>query len=151
MNQEPIPSTCVVLPSGGKSHSGFWRLKIIVALSAAETGGKYTMFTAVTHQAEARRLIITRTRTNGFLCGGDARNSSRTMSGPKYRSALLSSPQEVWSMRSGTRVTSHLRRLGKTSPLCSTPHPLPLSRVGKTGTEVYRVVREPDECRRYIL
>src|SRR5260370_1307321 len=46
MNKQPTPSTCVVLPSGGKVIRAFG-CEIIVHLGAAETGGKYTMFTSV--------------------------------------------------------------------------------------------------------
>ena len=47
MNQHPTQSTCVVLPSSGKVMRAFGD-EITVYLGAAETGGKYTMFSAVT-------------------------------------------------------------------------------------------------------
>lgn len=47
MNKQPTPSTCVVPPSGGKVIRAFGD-EITVHLGAAETGGKYTMFTVVT-------------------------------------------------------------------------------------------------------
>jgi mannose-6-phosphate isomerase-like protein (cupin superfamily) len=47
MNQQPTQSTCVVLPSSGKVMQAFGD-EITVHLGAAETGGKYTMFSAVT-------------------------------------------------------------------------------------------------------
>ena len=47
MNQHPTQSTCVVLPSRGKVVRAFGD-EIIVHLGGAETGGKYTMFSAVT-------------------------------------------------------------------------------------------------------
>src|SRR5436309_1427753 len=60
MNKQPNPSTCVVPPSGGRVIRAFGD-EITVHLGAAETGGKYTMFTDVTpsmfeetHAAETR-------------------------------------------------------------------------------------------------
>jgi mannose-6-phosphate isomerase-like protein (cupin superfamily) len=47
MNKQPTPSTCVVPPSGGRVIRAFGD-EITVHLGAAETGGKYTMFTDVT-------------------------------------------------------------------------------------------------------
>ena len=47
MNERPIPSPFIVPPSGGKVLSAFGD-EITVHLGAAETGGKYTMFTDVT-------------------------------------------------------------------------------------------------------
>lgn len=47
MDPQPTPSTCVVLPSGGKVIRAFGD-EITVHLGGSETGGKYTMFSAVT-------------------------------------------------------------------------------------------------------
>jgi mannose-6-phosphate isomerase-like protein (cupin superfamily) len=47
MNEWPIPSPFIVPPSGGKVLNAFGD-EITVHLGAAETGGKYTMFTDVT-------------------------------------------------------------------------------------------------------
>jgi len=47
MNQQSAQSTCIVLPSSGKVMRAFGD-EITVHLGAAETGGKYTMFSAVT-------------------------------------------------------------------------------------------------------
>jgi hypothetical protein len=47
MNNQPTSSTCVVPPSGGKVIRAFGD-EITVHLGAAETGGRYAMFTAVT-------------------------------------------------------------------------------------------------------
>jgi quercetin dioxygenase-like cupin family protein len=46
MNNQPAPSTCIVPPSGGKVIRAFGE-EITVHLGAAETGGKFTMFTDV--------------------------------------------------------------------------------------------------------
>jgi len=47
MNQQPTPSTCIVLPSNCKVMRAFGD-EITVHLGGAETGGKYTVFSAVT-------------------------------------------------------------------------------------------------------
>ena len=47
MNKQPTPSTCVVPPSVGRVIRAFGD-EITVHLSAAETDGKYTLFTDVT-------------------------------------------------------------------------------------------------------
>lgn len=47
MSAQSVPSTCVVPPSGGRIIRAFGD-EITVHLGAAETGGKYTMFTSVT-------------------------------------------------------------------------------------------------------
>lgn len=46
MNQQPSLSTRVVPPSGGKVVRAFGD-EITIHLGGAETGGKYSMFTAV--------------------------------------------------------------------------------------------------------
>ena len=47
MNQQPAPFTCIVPPSGGQVIRAFGN-EITIHLSAAETDGKYTLFTDVT-------------------------------------------------------------------------------------------------------
>jgi hypothetical protein len=78
MDQPAPSSTCVVLPSAGKIIRAFGD-EITVHLGAAETGGKYTMFTCVTppgggaplhyHQNEDEWFLVLEGRAEFFKDG----------------------------------------------------------------------------------
>lgn len=105
MSERPIPSPFIVPPSGGKVLSTFGD-EITVHLGAAETGGKYTMFTDVTPPGGGPPPHYHLNEDEWFFVLEGRAEFSWTMFGPKCRQARLYSCRGAWHMHSGIRATS---------------------------------------------